>query len=281
MQLRETYLDEVKFRELVDVTETQIRIEEKRDRDCAPRPGKARGCRTWVEDVEVEVPVVVKREVERVRQEQREQFKQDLPTDKVLYVDADEVTQAWTLAGTWALEVSISNSKEFRIELKKSDYRHGPVETDRLTVLEDLDELATPSAMSKDISRELELRLKAGWQEARDAWFVDSQNKLLALSNDEKWLQAQEIALAMLSSRTDPRPLYGAIFLQCFRSTRSSGRPAIGGYPGSQNWAPGPADRRDVVYRRYSTTSENAKCRRCGDTQAEIRNREACNSGSR
>ena len=104
VQLRETYLDEVKFRELVDVTETQIRIEKKEMRDCAPRPGKARGCRTWVEDVEVEVPVVVKREVERVRQEQRERFKQDLPTDKVLYVDADEVTQAWTLAGSWALE---------------------------------------------------------------------------------------------------------------------------------------------------------------------------------
>ena len=125
------------------------------------RPGKARGCCTWVEDVEVEVPVVVKREVERVRQEQRERFKQDLPADKVLYVDADEVTQAWTLAGTWALEGDIANSNEFRIELTKSDYRHGPVETDRLTVLEDLDELATPSAMSKDISRELELRLKA------------------------------------------------------------------------------------------------------------------------
>ena len=216
VQLRETYLDEVKFRELVDVTETQIRIEKKEMRDCAPRPGKARGCRTWVEDVEVEVPVVVKREVERVRQEQRERFKQDLPTDKVLYVDADEVTQAWTLAGTWALEGDISNSKEFRIELKKSDYRHGPVETDRLTVLEDLDELATPSAMSKDISRELELRLKAGWQEARDAWFVDSQNKLLALSNDEKWLQAQEIALAMLARGLTPDRSMERFFYNAF-----------------------------------------------------------------
>ena len=71
-------------------------------------------------------------EVERVRQEERERFKQGLPADKVLYVDADEVTQAWTLAGTWALEGDIANSNEFRIELKKSDYRHGPVETDRL-----------------------------------------------------------------------------------------------------------------------------------------------------
>ena len=79
VQLRERYLEDVTFRELVDVTEMQTRIEKREMRDCAPRPGKARGCRTWVEDVEVKVPVEVKREVERVRQEERERFKRDLP----------------------------------------------------------------------------------------------------------------------------------------------------------------------------------------------------------
>ena len=70
------------------------------------------------------------------------------PADKVLYVDADRVTQAWTLAGSWTLEGDISNTQAFRIELKKSDYRHDAVETDRLTVLEDVDELATPILMT-------------------------------------------------------------------------------------------------------------------------------------
>ena len=216
IQLRETYLEDVTFRELVDVTEMQTRIEKREMRDCAPRPGKARGCRTWVEDVEVKVPVEVKREVERVRQEERERFKQDLSTDKVLYVDADQVTQAWTLAGTWKLEGDIANAQAFRIELKKSDYRHAAVETDRLTVLEDIDELATPTAMTADIAKELELRLSAGWNEARDAWFVESQNKLLALSNDEKWLEAQDIALAMLSRGLTPDRSMERFFYNAF-----------------------------------------------------------------
>ena len=216
VQLRERYLEDVTFRELVDVTEMQTRIEKREMRDCAPRPGKARGCRTWVEDVEVKVPVEVKREVERVRQEERERFKQDLPNDKVLYVDADLVTQAWTLAGSWTLEGDISNAQAFRIELKKSDYRHEAVETDRLTVLEDVDDLSTPIAMTADISKELEVRLAAGWDEARDAWFVKSQNKLLALSNDEQWLEAQDIALAMLARGLVPDRSMERFFYNAF-----------------------------------------------------------------
>ena len=216
MQLRETYLEDVKYRELVDVTEMQTRIEKREMRDCAPRPGQPRGCRTWVEDVKVKVPVEVKREVERVRQQERERFKQDLPTDKVLYVDAEEVTQSWALAGTWTLEGDIANSKAFRIELKRSDYRHEAIETDRLTVLEDKDELATPNAMSADISKELELRLYAGWEEARNAWFIESQNRLLALSNDGKWLEAQDIALAMLSRGLVPDRSLERFFYNAF-----------------------------------------------------------------
>ncbi len=216
IKLRETYFQDVKFRELVTVTETQIRIEKKEMRDCAPRPGKPRGCRTWVEDIEVEVPVKVKREVERVRKEERERFKQDLPADKVLYVDAEEVSQAWLLGGSWTLEGVIANQKEFKIELQKSDFRHPAVETDRLTVLADEDTLVEATAMSSDIAKELSDRLLAGWQEARDSWFVDSQNKLLSLANDKKWLEAQNIALEMLSRGFTPDATFEGFFEKAF-----------------------------------------------------------------
>ena len=45
------------------ILDNTFRIEKREKRDCAPRPGKERGCVTWTEEVEVKVPIKKKREV--------------------------------------------------------------------------------------------------------------------------------------------------------------------------------------------------------------------------
>src|SRR5690606_8101547 len=67
----EVYYDERPYTVEEEFTEYEKRIEKQEKRDCAPKPGQPRGCRTWVEDVEVTVPIKRTRKVTKVERIER------------------------------------------------------------------------------------------------------------------------------------------------------------------------------------------------------------------
>jgi hypothetical protein len=122
--LEETVTVDEPITEVEEVTDYEERREPREQRDCAPRPGQERGCRTWTEEVVVKVPVVHERQVQRVRRVERKR-PVDLaavPADQVVAFDVVTTSRRAHVAGR--LDVQGATPQPFDVEAVSQDSDH-------------------------------------------------------------------------------------------------------------------------------------------------------------
>lgn len=136
VQTTETYEEEVPYTVVEKVTEHEMRTELLEKRDCAPRPGQERGCRTWTEEVQVQVPVVRERTVEKLRRVQRTRpAKGPFPADKVVQYKLTVVDRQIEIHGT--IEVRGEVALPLHVSLVAQDSGHPAVAHPRMDIAED------------------------------------------------------------------------------------------------------------------------------------------------
>jgi tetratricopeptide (TPR) repeat protein len=174
IETEEVYVEEVPYTETERYTEYETRVEKQEKRDCAPRPGKPRGCRTWFEEVEIRVPITRTREVQKVRKVRKTRPISDpLPEDKVLSFDVTRVSRAVTYEGTVAITGAATASRGFEINETSEDRGNERAEAKGLVVEADPLEVEpmavliarAAEAVADEIEADVE-RTVQGWAEA-------------------------------------------------------------------------------------------------------------------
>jgi len=122
VETEEVYFIEEPYTEVETYTEYDVHMEKRELRDCAPRPGKERGCSTWVEEVEVKTPIIKTRDVQKVRQIRKTRPKDGpLPEDKVLTYTVTSVTRHVTYEGVVTLSGEVDKTRTFSITRESAD----------------------------------------------------------------------------------------------------------------------------------------------------------------
>jgi hypothetical protein len=131
----EVYYEEEPYTETEEVTEYETKIEKRELRDCAPRPGKDRGCSTWVEEVEVKVPIKKNQEVTKVRKIRKSRpIQGPLPEDKVLTYDVTTVNRRVAYEGTVTLTGEVDKTLQFAVKTESTDSSNPEVTGKGLTI---------------------------------------------------------------------------------------------------------------------------------------------------
>lgn len=142
VQTEEEYFIEEPYTEVEEVTKLETRLEKQERRDCAPRPGQKRGCRTWVTEVEVRVPITTRKEVHKVRRiaKTRPIPPAELPADKILRYDLTSVRRRVScqgrvrVSGGAAAEVL---ARPFEVMRESVDTAHDAVQHNRMPLPRD------------------------------------------------------------------------------------------------------------------------------------------------
>ncbi len=199
----EVYFEEQPYIAIEDVTEMVERTEKVERRDCAPRPGKPRGCVTWVEDVTVEVPTKVKREVEKIRKIERRRTIPDLPTDKVLYYNHRSVQRGASISG--ALSDTSPRARDlglaerlFSLQISEQDEANDEITSSRMTIAADPLEIKTTDEVWGAVGGQLETAVEQYFIEIMARRVQDLQARALELVVAGDVVEAVELTLAAL-----------------------------------------------------------------------------------
>lgn len=166
----EVYYEEEPYTEVVNITDYVTRVEQQEKRDCAPRPGKPRGCQVWTENVEVKVPVTRTEEVQKIRRIEKRRPIAVLPSDKALVYEVNTVTRQivarakLSIAGTKLKAVPIS------VDMAATDTTHGAVKNAKMSIAADPLEIASLEDMLSSAAAQAADNVQAAFvQNLRDA----------------------------------------------------------------------------------------------------------------
>jgi hypothetical protein len=129
VKTEEEYQEDVGYAAIEDVTETQTHIEKQERRDCAPRPGEDRGCRTWLEDTEIKVAVTSERLVPKTK---RVSKMRPLPgpfaPEQVVTFDVQRIRRDMLLTGEVSIEGAAQAKGMINTHILAEDTAHAAVE---------------------------------------------------------------------------------------------------------------------------------------------------------
>lgn len=121
-----------------EVVEYETHLEKQERRDCAPRPGKDRGCVTWFEDVEVKVPLKKTRTVTKTRKVEKKRISTKVvPADQVVYYEKQSVERKIICIGAVQLAGTKLEGQPFFVRVQSEDTAHASINTPNLDVPED------------------------------------------------------------------------------------------------------------------------------------------------
>lgn len=184
----ETYIEEVPYTVVQAVTEVEKREQEVERRDCAPRPGKKPGCSTWLEKVQVDVPVtrqVVVRKVRRVKKTRPAAG--PFPDAKVVRFRQTEVTRAVRARLRLVVESGAQRREAtYERQVQTHDFFHARVEHPRLTIAADPDDSTAMAALQLEFAALLMADAQRTLSAAAQEW---SQSTLKAA--EQRTLQGQ------------------------------------------------------------------------------------------
>jgi|MDSW01.2.fsa_nt_gb tetratricopeptide (TPR) repeat protein len=195
----EVYYEEVPYIVVEEVTEEEIRIEKVERRDCAPRPGKPRGCVTWLEDVEKKVPVKVKKEVEKIKKVERRRPVKNLPADKVLSYELTRVIRAVSMSGTISVAGSEQKPVAFRVLKESRDTSNDEVKHARMTIAADAMKADTLAVVKENASKEVARATARASARAIRTWMRDVRTQAQQAAADTKMNQAEELYLQLIA----------------------------------------------------------------------------------
>ncbi len=203
IETEETYYEDETYTEVEEVTEVETKKELQEKRDCAPRPGKPRGCYTWQEEVEVQVPVKKSREVQKTRKVKKTRpLNVELPADKVVAYEITQVTRKVSLSGR--VEIAGGPARDFEITEESADRGHPEARHPQLVVPEDPLEavpLATVMANATvGVSREVGNAVAAAVTAWSKAFLDQAREQVLAGHLPE----AEELYLKILALGVEP-----------------------------------------------------------------------------
>lgn len=199
IETEEVYVEETPYTEVEEVTEYDTRIEKKELRDCAPRPGQPRGCRTWTEEQEVKVPRQVKREVQKVRRvEKRRPITTPLPEDKVLQYEVRTTTRRVTVEGTISVE-GFADARKFSVVAESVDSANDAVTKAGLTIQADPLEVKALEAVRQDAASAVANELRAAVAAAVASWSTQYGKVAQERFREGMMPQAEEEYLRLLA----------------------------------------------------------------------------------
>ena len=171
IETEEVYYEEEPYTVVEDVTEYEVRIEDKEMRDCAPRPGQPRGCRTWTEKVEVKTPFIVRKEVKKIRRIEKRRTKEgDFPADKVLTYNVDTVTRGILYKGVIKVKGDASGERAFDIRRISVDATHPGGRLKTLVIKPDPLLIKTIEELRKETENGVATEVRVAVAEAVRAW---------------------------------------------------------------------------------------------------------------
>jgi len=199
IETEEVYYEEIPYIVIEEVIEEEIRIDKVERRDCAPRPGKPRGCVTWLEDVERKVPVKVKKEVEKIKKVERRRPVKELPADKVLSYDVTRVIRALSLSGTITVVGAEQKPIPFRVMQESRDTSNDEVKHARMTIAADAMEADTLEVIKEKSSKEVARACARAAARAIRSWMRDVRKEAQQAAADSKMNEAEELYLQLVA----------------------------------------------------------------------------------
>jgi hypothetical protein len=200
IETEEVYYEEVPYTEIEETTEYETKIEKKELRDCAPRPGKERGCSTWVEEVEVKVPIKKTREVQKTRKiKHTRPIQGPLPEDKVMIYEVTTINRRVAYEGTITLTGEVDRTLQFSVKRESSDSSNPEVTGKGMTVPADpmqvkgMGELGAEAA--EGVAEELRRSVNDAAKEWAKSYEVAAQKRIIA----GQLPQAEELYLKELA----------------------------------------------------------------------------------
>ncbi|MEE8408856.1 MAG: tetratricopeptide repeat protein [Myxococcota bacterium] len=204
IKTEEVYFEEEPYTAIEEYTEYEVRIERLEKRDCAPRPGKRRGCRTWVEDIEVEIPIKKTREVQKVRRIRKTRpIKGPLPEDKVLSYAVTTVERSVLYEGTVTLTGDATATHTFSVEEASKDSGNERASAKGLVIEADPLEIKSMSTLTAEAAEALAREIERDVAESVEAWAKRLEEQARKRVLEGQLPQAEELYLKLLALGAD------------------------------------------------------------------------------
>ena len=249
LKTEEEYFVEEPYTVVEEVTEYDVKMEQKERRDCAPLPGQPRGCRTWVEDVEVKIPKTVKKEVEKVRRIRKTRPVTDpLPPEKVLSYDVTTVSRQVSYEGVVELNGEAETKRSFTVSRESTDASNDAASKQGLTIPADPLDAKSVSALAAEAAEGVAQEVQASVAAAVTKWAADYEAQARERVVNGSMALAEETYLKLLALGAEGsenlsrffddrygRPVGDVMFtLAVGLGRQSSERAAVGGPTGRE-----------------------------------------------
>ena len=213
VQTTETYVEEIPYTVEEEYTEEEIRIETQERRDCAPRPGKPRGCHTWTEEVEVKTPVKKMRTVQKIRKvEKSRPAKGPFPPDKVVTYEIVSVDRRIDLKGTIRVEGGSAEPTPLQVNLISADTAHDAITHPKLKVPADPMEARSMDDMLTEAGNQTTLRVQEALTAAIQQWTADEAELARKRVQEGRLPEAEELYLRLIALGATDDPNLKAFF---------------------------------------------------------------------
>ena len=204
LKTEEVYFEEVPYTAIEEVTEYEIRIEKKEMRDCAPRPGKPRGCRTWIEDVKVKVPVITKKEVRKVRKVERRRPVKDLPKDKIIEYEVTTVSRRIAYSGKIEIQGAGFEAPAFMVVAESIDSANEETRSKGAVVKADALEVDSMASVEKSAANKLFKSIRRALGRAVRDWTREMRTNARQKSVEGNAAAAEEGYLGLVALGVKP-----------------------------------------------------------------------------
>lgn len=196
----ETYYEEHPYTEVEEITVMEKRVEKVQRRDCAPRPGKPRGCVEWVEEVETEVPVKKTQEVRKVKRVAKTRPKKGpFPPDKVVTFEQTTITRRVAMKGNVVVEGAPTKPVAFEVLVESVDSSNPAVAHPRMPIKADAMAVQSMKDVQTQAGTELAKTIKGAMVAAVTAWSAKQLGDAKKRAMEGKLPKAEEIYLGLLA----------------------------------------------------------------------------------
>jgi tetratricopeptide (TPR) repeat protein len=241
IKTEEVYYEEEPYTVMEEVTEEQVKKELQEKRDCAPKPGKERGCRTWTEEVDIKVPVKQVKEVTKVRRiEKRRPIVGELPADKVVTYEVTRVTRRVTVSGRIEVLGGVGEPRVFSLAVDSVDEGHPEVKHPKLSVPADPLEAKTMPALLADASAAVSREVGNAVAGAVEGWSKRYEEEAAKQVLAGRLPEAEEIYLKLLALGAGSSKAVSQYFQQRYGRSVPEDMAALGYAMGRTPEAPAP-----------------------------------------
>jgi len=200
IKTEEIYYEEETYTVIEEVTEYEIQIKKEERRDCAPRPGKPRGCHKWIKEVEVKVPKKVKKEVEKIRRiEKTRPIKEPLPPDKVLSYEVTTVKRRVSYQGTIEITGEVKVKRPFEVERISNDTSNAEARTEGMVIPADPLEAKSMTTLVAEAAESVAEDVRKAVADGVSVWAQRYQKEAEKRVLGGQMPQAEELYLKLLA----------------------------------------------------------------------------------